>query len=81
MDPKIARQLGDGPIAPDCCPRYLCVERRAVILPFRFSLLPPRRFVGQGATLATCLIFGVQLRPPAKGFLFDTGGGGGGGSK
>src|SRR5438309_7726265 len=63
VDPEMHRQLGDGPVALDCRQRHLRLERRAVLLPCPLHVLLPRypRFLGQGSTLSTCLIFGVQL--------------------
>jgi hypothetical protein len=44
------RQLGDGPVAPDCRHRHLRLERRAVLLPCPLHVLLPRypRFLGAG---------------------------------
>src|SRR5580693_524768 len=48
------RQLGDGPIAPDCRYRHLRLERRAVFLPCPLHVLLPRypRFLGAGLHLS-----------------------------
>src|SRR5262249_25513832 len=54
VDPKMHRQLGDGPVAPDCRHRHLCLERRAVLLPCPLHVLLPRspRFLGAGLHLS-----------------------------
>src|SRR5215831_8150702 len=66
VHPEIHRQLGDGTVAPDCRHRHLRLERRTVLLPCPLHVLLPRypRFLGAGLPLATCLIFGVQLKMP-----------------
>src|SRR5580693_6993255 len=48
------RQLGDGPVAPDCRYRHLRLERRAVFLPCPLHVLLPRypRFLGAGLHLS-----------------------------
>src|SRR5215468_9316117 len=48
------RQLGDGPVAPDCRHRHLRLERRTVLLSSLLHLLLPRypRFLGAGLHLS-----------------------------
>src|SRR5215831_9845661 len=48
------RQLGDGPLAPDCRHRHLRLERRAVLLPCPLHVLLPRypRFLRAGLHLS-----------------------------
>src|SRR5271169_3947703 len=54
VDPELARQLGDGPVAPDGRQRHLRLERRAVLLPCLLHVLLPRypRFLGAGLHLS-----------------------------
>src|SRR5689334_5172410 len=54
MHPKLHRQLGDGPVAPDCRQRHLRLERRALLLPCPLHVLLPRypRFLGAGLHLS-----------------------------
>ena len=63
MDPELTRQFGDRPVAFDRRQRHLGLEPRVVLLPcpLHVLLLRHRRFLGQGSTLAHCLIFGVHL--------------------
>src|SRR5437588_12535997 len=51
---EMHRQLGDGPVAPDCRHRHLRLERRAVLLPCPLHVLLPRypRFLGAGLHLS-----------------------------
>src|SRR5215472_920893 len=51
---EMRRQLGDGPVAPDCRHRHLRLERRAVLLPCPLHVLLPRypRFLGAGLHLS-----------------------------
>src|SRR2546423_7868489 len=54
VHPELHRQLGDGPVAPDCRHRHLRLEPRAVLLPCLLHVLLPRypRFLGAGLHLS-----------------------------
>src|SRR5271170_7084695 len=54
MNPELARQVGDRPIALDRRQRHLRLERRVVLLPcpLHVLLLRPRRFLGAGLHLS-----------------------------
>src|SRR5438105_2413695 len=54
VHPKMRRQLGDGPVAPDGRHRHLRLEPRAVLLPCPLHVLLPRypRFLGAGLHLS-----------------------------
>src|SRR5437763_14875430 len=67
VHPEMHRQLGDGPITPDCRHRHLRLERRAVLLPCPLHVLLPRypRFLGAGLHLSHLSHFRGPAQTPS----------------
>src|SRR5215831_15056325 len=69
VHPEMHRQLGDGPVAPDCRHRHLSLERRAVLLPCPLHVLLPRypRFLRAGLHLSHLSHFRGPAQATGKG--------------